>query len=342
MFSFSSFHTARYHFNCKHSEQVNMDRDWELNKDFIDAINVGDSYANLNRLLLKGADINHKSETHWRKFTALHFAVEGEDEKLVKWLLIHRADKTIRDDFGKTAAETAQQRRFKYIAAIINYFEPLSKIDGEIIYQLNLEHQRAVFIKRGKVLHVLNCNNIYDLLTNQMYYNAINESLHCFVTVVQLRTEIPFLNLAEYADKFDDKRPMIFCIESEMSSESKIFYKDTNCKSFMEFENFNHQISEHEFFDMAEREFSFGLLLRALILNIDGAYDSGFLNMAINVDKYLSLFRSAANVRDDVLCLRFLSLFGAKLLETENNLIDAADKGSFDTNCWKLLRLLVT
>jgi ankyrin repeat protein len=89
-------------------------------------VNVGErvNYANLNRLLLKGADINHKSETHWRKFTALHFAVEKGDEKLVKWLLNHRADKMIRDDFGNTAAETLQPLRLKYIVAIINYFEP--------------------------------------------------------------------------------------------------------------------------------------------------------------------------------------------------------------------------
>jgi ankyrin repeat protein len=201
-----------------------------IEKDFIDALNApeGVNYQNLISLLLFGVNINHKSETHRRKFTALHFAVDRADEKLVKWLLNRGADKTICDDFDKTAVEIAQQRKYENITAIINNFEPLRKIDGEIIYQLNFEYQRVGLIKRRKVLYVEDCNNIHDLLNNQIYYKVINKSSDCFVIVVQLQTKIPFINLSEQADKFDDNRPVIICIESEMFGHCKIFYKDTN------------------------------------------------------------------------------------------------------------------
>jgi ankyrin repeat protein len=65
----------------------------------------------LKVLLEKGADINDQSE--WYKQTPLHYAVDKGDIKMVKLLLDHGPNTTLKTNMGKTALDLAETDEMK-------------------------------------------------------------------------------------------------------------------------------------------------------------------------------------------------------------------------------------
>ena len=93
-----------------------MNKQVKLNTQLLNVVDRYNTYTKelemLDKLLSKGADVNAQTLDD---STLLHLAADDNDIWLVKALLEHGADKTLKDEQGRTAYDVAERCQYDAI-----------------------------------------------------------------------------------------------------------------------------------------------------------------------------------------------------------------------------------
>jgi hypothetical protein len=300
---------------------------WTLIFDRDVSVEISDEFKSL---VAAGVDVNLQ-DTNENRNTALHLAVEKDDEKCLKFLLPLKPNEKVVNENDETAEDLAIKLGHIKIARLLQMHKTIielkkkknealnstsvkskatnkiNSINFDFIKSWNIQSDLIQSLDSEKTLRVLRVFNFtkdlspFDELRLQSFREFLSKSSHFFVIIIETDLEELEVNFSEF---HASSRPLVIQV-SKTNKSPEIYFKEQNSQTFLKL--VLSKIDANSFRARLKLNCNFQTLLSGLTTMMTKKFDGNLLNIHLDFSSLIAAAQSA--VKFDVLSLRFLQLF---------------------------------